>query len=61
VFEATEVDGDGRDELVIDASFGGATGLEEFYRVDVDGISPLVVAKPGDPPYVESGPAILGG
>jgi len=42
-------------------SSGGATGFEEFYRVDPDGIRPLVVAEPGDPPYVEPGPAILGG
>jgi TolB protein len=61
VFEPTDLDGDGRDELAIDVSSGGATGLEEFYLVDPDGIRPLVVAEPGDPPYVEPGPAILGG
>jgi len=61
VFEPTDLDGDGRDELAIDVSSGGATGFEEFYRVDPDGIRPLVVAEPGDPPYVEPGPAILGG
>jgi hypothetical protein len=61
VFEPTDVDGDGRDELAIDVSSGGATGLEEFYRVDPDEIRPLVIAEPGDPPYVEPGPAILGG
>ena len=49
------------DELAIDVSSGGATGLVEFYRVDPDGIRPLVIAEPGDPPYVEPGPAILGG
>jgi hypothetical protein len=42
-------------------SSGGATGLEEFYRVDVDGSRPLVIADPGDPPHVQPGPAILGG
>jgi hypothetical protein len=61
VFEPTDLDGDGRDELAIDVSSGGATGLEEFYRVDSDGIRPLVIAEPGDPLYVEPGPAILGG
>lgn len=61
VFEPTDLDGDGRDELAIDVSSGGATGLEEFYRIDPDGIRPLLVADPGDPPYVEPGPAILGG
>jgi Tol biopolymer transport system component len=61
VFEPTDLDGEGRDELVIDVSSGGATGLEEFYRVDVDGVRPLVIAETGDPPYVEPGPAILGG
>lgn len=61
VFEAVDLDGDGRDELAIDVSSGGATGLEEFYRVDPDTIQPLVIADSGDPPYVEPGPAILGG
>lgn len=61
VFEPTDLDGDGRDELAIDVSSGGATGLEEFYRVDPEGIRSLVIAEPGDPPYVEPGPAILGG
>jgi len=58
---SSALDGDGRDELAIDVSSGGATGLVEFYRVDPDGIRPLVIAEPGDPPYVEPGPAILGG
>jgi TolB protein len=61
VFEPTDLDGDGRDEFAIDVSSGGATGLEEFYRVDPDGIRPLVIAEPGDPPFVEPGPAVLGG
>jgi Tol biopolymer transport system component len=61
VFEPTDLDGDGRDELAVDVSSGGAIGLVEFYRVAPNGIHPLVVAEPGDPPYVESGPAILGG
>jgi hypothetical protein len=61
VFSATDLDGDGRDELAIDVSSGGATGLEEFYRVNPDGIRPLLIAEPGDLPYVEPGPAILGG
>src|SRR6266540_3506119 len=61
VFAAADLDGDGRDELVIDVSSSGATGLLEFYRVDTDGLRPLVIAEPADPPYVEPGPAILGG
>jgi len=61
VFEAADLDGDGRDELAVDVSSGGATGLVEFYRVNQDGIRPLVIAEPGDPPNVEPGPAILGG
>jgi hypothetical protein len=61
VFAATDLDGDGRDELAIDVGPGAATDYVEFYRVDPIGISPLVVSEPGDPPYVEPGPAILGG
>ncbi len=61
VFAASDLDGDGRDELAIDVSSAGAMGLVEFYRVEPDGIRPLVIAEPGDPPYVQPGPAILGG
>jgi hypothetical protein len=61
VFAATDLDGDGRDELAIDVGPGAATDYVEFHRVDPIGISPLVVSEPGDPPYVEPGPAILGG
>ena len=61
VFSATDLDGDGRDELAIDVSCCGDTGLVEFYRVDPDGIQPLLIAEPGDRPYFEPGPAILGG
>jgi Tol biopolymer transport system component len=61
VFAGTDLDGDGRDELAIDVGPGAATDYVEFYRVDASGISPLVVFEPGDPPYVEPGPAILGG
>jgi hypothetical protein len=61
VFAATDLDGDGRDELAVDVSSAAATGLVEFYRVDHDGIRPLVIAEPGDRPYVEPGLAILGG
>jgi hypothetical protein len=42
-------------------SSAAAIGLVEFYRVDPEGIRPLVIAEPGDLPYVEPGPAILGG
>jgi hypothetical protein len=61
VFVAADLDGDGRDELAIDVTSAAAVGLAEFYRVDPVGIRPLVIAEPGDPPYVEPGPAILGG
>ena len=61
VFAATDLDGDGRDELAVDVSSGGAIGLVEFYRVGLDGARPLTVADPGDPPYVQPGPAIIGG
>ena len=42
-------------------SSAAAIGLVEFYRVGPDGIEPLVIAEPADPPYVDAGPAILGG
>jgi len=61
VFAAADLDGDGRDELAVDVTSAAALGLVEFYRVDPDGIQPLIIAEPGDPPYVEPGPAILGG
>ena len=61
VFEAVDLDGDSRDELAVDVSSAAALGLVEFYRVDPDTIQPLVIAEPGDPPYMEPGPAILGG
>jgi hypothetical protein len=61
VFAATDLDGDGRDELAVDVSSGGALGLVELYRVELDVIRPLVIAEPGDRPYVEPGLAILGG
>jgi hypothetical protein len=61
VFSATDLDGDGRDELAIDVSSAAAIGLVEFYRVDPEEIRALVIAEPGDRPYVQPGPAILGG
>jgi hypothetical protein len=61
VFAAADLDGDGRDELAIDVTSAAAVGLVGFYRIDPVGIRPLVIAEPGDPPYVEPGPAILGG
>ncbi|TMK55709.1 MAG: hypothetical protein E6G54_09680 [Actinobacteria bacterium] len=61
VFSATDLDGDGRDELAIDVGPGASLDDVEFYRVDLNGVHPLLVADPGDPPYVEPGPAILGG
>lgn len=61
VSEATDLDGDGRHELAIDVSSAAAIDLVEFYRVDPEGIRALVIADPGDPPFVRPGPAILGG
>jgi TolB protein len=61
VFAATDLDGDGRDEVAIDVGPGAATDYVEFFRVDPRAMYPLVVADPGDPPYVRPGPAILGG
>jgi hypothetical protein len=60
-FRSTDLDGDGRHELAIDVSSAAAIGLVEFYRVDADGIRALAIADPGDPPFVQPGPAILGG
>ncbi len=61
VFAATDLEADGRDELAVDVSSAAATGLVELYRVDPEGIQPLLIAEPGDAPYVEPGLAILGG
>ena len=61
VFSATDLDADGRDELAIDVGPGASLDDVEFYRVDLNGVHPLLVVDPGDPPYVEPGPAILGG
>ena len=61
VFSATDLAGDGRDELAIDVGPGASLDFVEFYRVDLNGVHPLLVADPGDPPYVKPGPAILGG
>jgi hypothetical protein len=61
VFDATDLDGDGRHELAVDVSGCGAMCFIQFYRVDGDGIMSLVIAEPGDPPFVEPGPAIFGG
>jgi len=61
VFSATDLDGDGRDELAIDVGPGASLDDVGFYRVDPSGVHPLLVADPGDPPYVEPGPVSLGG
>ena len=61
VFEAVALDGGGRHMLAVDVSGSGDAGLLDFYRVDADGIHPITIAEPGDPPYVEPGPALLGG
>jgi Tol biopolymer transport system component len=61
VFEAVNLDGRGRHMLAVDVSGSGDAGLLDFYRVDADGIHPVTIAEPGDPPYVEPGSALLGG
>jgi hypothetical protein len=61
VFAATDLDGDGRDELAIDVGPGAAIDSVGFYRIDPSAIDPLTVADPGDPPYLDPGPAVLGG
>jgi dipeptidyl aminopeptidase/acylaminoacyl peptidase len=61
VFTAMDLDGNGHDELAIDVGPGAATDYVEFYRVDSGGIRALLVAEPGDPPFIAPGPAILGG
>jgi Tol biopolymer transport system component len=60
-FEATDLAGDGRYELAIDVGLGAAIDFIQFFRVDQSGISPLLIAEPGDPPYVKPGPAVIGG
>jgi hypothetical protein len=61
VFTATDLDADGRDELAIDVGPGAAIAFMEFFRVDTDGIHPLVIQEPADPPFVKPGGAVLGG
>jgi hypothetical protein len=61
VLQAVDLDGDGRSELVIEVGPGAAIDSVELFRVSADGIIPLRVAPPGDPGFVEPGPAILGG
>lgn len=61
VFTSTDLDADGRDELVIDVGPGAAIAFVEFFRVGSDGIFPLVIQGPADPPFVKPGAAVLGG
>jgi TolB protein len=61
VFTATDLDADGQDELAIDVGPGAAIAFVEFFRVDPDGIHPLVIQGPADPPFVKPGAAVLGG
>jgi len=50
VFTSTDLDADGRDELAIDVGPAAAMAFVEFFRVDSDGIRPLVIRGPADPP-----------
>lgn len=61
VFAATDLDGDGRDELAIEVGPGAAITFVGFYRVAPSGIRQLLIEEPGDPPYVKPGPAVIGG
>jgi TolB protein len=61
VFTSTDLDADGRDEFAIDVGPGAAIAFVEFFRVDTDGIQPLVIQEPADPPFVKPGAAVLGG
>lgn len=61
VFTSTDLDADGHDELVIDVGPGAAIAFVEFFRVDPDGIHPLMIQGPADPPFVKPGAAVLGG
>jgi WD40-like Beta Propeller Repeat len=61
VFASIDLDGDGRDELAVEVGPGAAVRFVELYRVAHDGIRPLTIAAPGDPPYFAPGDARLGG
>jgi WD40-like Beta Propeller Repeat len=61
VFTSTDLDADGHDELAIDVGPGAAVAFVEFFRVDTDGIHPLVIQAPADRPFVKPGGAVLGG
>jgi hypothetical protein len=55
VFTATDLDGDGREELALDVGPGAAIDYVEFYRVDPGHVSPLVISEPGDRPTSSPG------
>jgi TolB protein len=62
VFEATDLDGDGRSELAIEVGPGAAVDFVEFFRVNLERIVPLSISAPGAPEAgVRPGSAILGG
>jgi hypothetical protein len=61
VFTSIDLDADGHDELGIDVGPGAAVVFVEFFRVDTDGIHPLVIQEPADRPFVKPGEAVLGG
>jgi hypothetical protein len=62
VFAATDLDGDGRSELVTEVGPGSALDFVELFRVARHGLQPLTIAPPGRPQLgISPGPAIFGG
>lgn len=62
VFAATDLDGDGRSELVAEVGPGAALDFVEFFHVTRRNLQPLTIAPPGRPQLgISPGPAILGG
>lgn len=62
VFTATDLGGDGRSELVVEAGPGAAIDFLEFFRVDRHGLHPLRIASAGTAKAgLKPGPAVLGG
>jgi TolB protein len=61
ILGSTDLDRDGRDELVVDVGPGAAAAFASLFLVDPAGATQLTVASPGDGRWVEPGPATFGG